>query len=103
MLLVAVLARTTSSGLPILHIRMVGVKGLTRNVLGATIAVHMEQPTEQTHWKTVLIAQGRSIRWLALATGTKVRTVYAYSSGQNRPTPGWLAKAGAALGREVTA
>ena len=83
---------------------MVGVKGLTRNGRGANIAVHMEQSTAQNHhWKATLLAQGRSIKWLAIATGTPARTIYAYSCGQRTASDAWLAKAGAALGREVTA
>jgi len=63
----------------------------------------MEQSTAQTHhWKATLLAQGRSIKWLAIATETPARTIYAYSQ-RTRPTPEpWLAKVRVALGREVT-
>jgi len=83
---------------------MVGVKGLTRKACGVNLTAHMDKPTTPNHWKTVLPdEQGRSIKWLADATDTKVRTVYSYSNG-TRPTPSaWLAKASAALGVQVTA
>lgn len=81
---------------------MVGVNGLTRNGHWSMVTVHMEQSTEQNHWKATLIAQGRSLKWLAQATDTNVRTVYAYSRGQNKATAAWLAKASAALGTEVS-
>ena len=57
----------------------------------------------QPHWKRVLFAQGRSLRWLANATGTNPRTVYAYSRGQLHASAAFLAKASEALGEEVKA
>lgn len=54
-------------------------------------------------WRTTLIEQGRTLRWLALHTGKSPRTVYAYSRGQLVPPPEWLARVSAALGVEVTA
>lgn len=63
----------------------------------------MDKPTAPNAWRTVLREQGRTIRWLALATGRPVRTIYAYSRGDIRPTEEWLAKASAVLGVEVTA
>ena len=82
---------------------MVGVKGLTRKTYGVNLTAQMDKSTEPNHWKTTLIAQGRSLKWLASATSTPERTVYAYSSGQRTASSTWLTKASAALGREVTA
>lgn len=48
-------------------------------------------------WRSVLDAQGRTLTWLAKATGTPRPTVYAYSSGAYRPSREWLAKVAAAL------
>lgn len=62
----------------------------------------MDNPTAPTDWRTVLREQGRTLRWLALATGRPPRTVYAYSQRQLRPTPEWLAKVADALGVPVT-
>ncbi|MGH2513042.1 MAG: helix-turn-helix domain-containing protein [Candidatus Limnocylindrales bacterium] len=50
----------------------------------------------------MLKAQGRSLAWLADQTGWTRRTVYAYSTGQLRPTDKFLVKASAALGTPVT-
>lgn len=59
--------------------------------------------TEARHWKTVLLAQGRSLKWLAEATGTPRRTVYDYSSKTpTRASAEFLAKASKALAEEVS-
>lgn len=66
--------------------------------------------TNTSQWRDVLISQGRSLRWLATATGTKPRTVYAYSAwskdpalqNARRPPVEWLARVSEALGVEVT-
>lgn len=55
------------------------------------------------HWKHTLREQGRTLRWLAKATGFNPRTVYAYSSGQLPATAEFLARASEALGEEVSA
>jgi hypothetical protein len=62
----------------------------------------MDKPTTHPDWRTTLIAQGRTLRWLALATGKSPRTVYAYSRGDLVPTTEWLATVSAALGVDVT-
>lgn len=61
------------------------------------------QSTETTYWRAVLVEQGRTITWLAKATGRPRRTLYAYSQGHLVPTREWLAAASKALGVEVTA
>jgi predicted transcriptional regulator len=64
----------------------------------------MDKQTADTHWRTVLIRQGRSFAWLADVTGKKRRTVYAYSAGTiKNPPREWLAKVSDVLGQEVTA
>lgn len=64
----------------------------------------MDMQTADNHWRTVLIQQGRSLAWLAKATGAKRRTVYAYSAGTiKNPPREWLAKVSVVLDREVTA
>lgn len=63
----------------------------------------MQQPTDDSHWLTVLREQGRTITWLAKATGRPRRSIYGYRRGEARPTAEWLAKASEVLGREVTA
>jgi predicted transcriptional regulator len=63
----------------------------------------MSQPTADNHWRTVLRQQGRSLTWLASATGRKPRTVYAYSQGKLPAPADWLARVAVALGQEVTA
>lgn len=63
----------------------------------------MDKPTARPSWRTVLKEQGRSLTWLAQATGRPRRTIYAYSQGQLRPTDVWLAKVSEALGVEVGA
>lgn len=67
----------------------------------------MDKPTARTdtptYWRTVLVRQGRTLRWLALNTGKSPRTVYAYSSGQLSPSAEWLAQVERVLGEEVTA
>lgn len=66
----------------------------------------MAQPTAHSAprpWRTVLDEQGRTITWLARATGRPRRSIYAYARGQMRPTAEWLAAASAVLGVEVTA
>ena len=60
----------------------------------------MDTQTEHNDWRTVLRGQGRTLRWLALATGTKPRTVYAYSQGKRTPPSEWIAAAARALGIE---
>lgn len=62
----------------------------------------MDKPTAPTDWRTTLIDQGRTLRWLALATGKSPRTVYAYSRGDLVPPAEWLATVSAALGVDVT-
>ena len=61
-------------------------------------------------WREVLKAQGRSLRWLAKATGTNPRTVYAYAAWSSDrakangryPSDRWLDRASIALGVRVT-
>lgn len=62
----------------------------------------MNGTQDANNWRQVLREQGRTLAWLAKATGTNVRSVYAYSQGQNRPPEAWLRKASDALGEEVT-
>ena len=63
----------------------------------------METSTVPNQWRAVLKEQGRTLTWLAQATGRPRRTIYAYSQGQLRPTEEWLRRASAALGVEVAA
>lgn len=63
----------------------------------------MQQSTADNHWLTVLREQGRTITWLAKATGRPRRSIYGYRRGEARPTAEWLAKASEVLGVEVTA
>lgn len=65
--------------------------------------VHMNTSTNDTQWRTVLKAQGRTIAWLADQTARPRRTVYAYSRKDLTPTPEWLRAASRVLGVEVTA
>lgn len=65
--------------------------------------MHMNQLTADTTWRAVLKAQGRTLAWLADQTGWTRRTVYAYSTGQLRPTTAFLDAASRALGVEVRA
>ena len=67
---------------------------------GVTV-LPMNGTQDANNWRQVLREQGRSLAWLAKATGTNVRNVYAYSSGQNRPPEAWLRKASIVLGVEV--
>lgn len=60
------------------------------------------QAKPTSHWRTVLVSQGRTLRWLALATGKSPRTVYAYSRGELVVPDEWLARVADALGVEVT-
>lgn len=69
---------------------------------GLLSTVHMNKPTAHNHWRTVLQAQGRTIRWLAIQTGRSPRTVYCYSNGQRTPSAEWLALASEVLGVDVT-
>lgn len=62
----------------------------------------MDKPTSPNEWRAVLREQGRSLRWLARQTGTPERTVYAYSRGARPASERFLARAGEALGVEVT-
>lgn len=62
----------------------------------------MDKPTHLPDWRTELRAQGRTLTWLATATGRPRRTVYAYSQGQLRPTEAWLARVSEVLGVTVT-
>lgn len=62
---------------------------------------HMTPAT--TDWRIVLIEQGRTLRWLAIATRTKPRTVYAYAQGTRPAPPEWLAQVRAVLGIEEAA
>lgn len=91
------------TGLITLHPQIVRVNRLTLNVRGASVTVHMEQPTAQNDWRAVLKAQGRSIAWLADQTGRPRRTVYAYSQQTRTPPAEWLAKAYEVLGVDVAA
>ena len=50
-------------------------------------------------WQAELKRQGRSKAWLARATGTKPRTVYAYAYGEVRPSLDWLRTIVVTLGR----
>lgn len=63
----------------------------------------MDNPTARNDWRTVLREQGRTLRWLAIATGKSPRTVYAYSRGDLVPPAEWIAAASIALGRDVAA
>ena len=54
-------------------------------------------------WRTVLLAQGRTLRWLAIKTGKTPRTVYAYSQGKRTPPAEWLDAVARVLGEEVAA
>ena len=62
----------------------------------------MDKPTARTDWRTTLIEQGRTLRWLAGKTGKSPRTVYAYSRGDLVPPAAWLLAVSAALGVDVT-
>ena len=63
----------------------------------------MDTPIAQNDWRTVLREQGRTLRWLAIATGKSPRTVYAYSQGRLPPTAEWLEAASRVLGQKVAA
>lgn len=63
----------------------------------------MDTPTPPNHWRTVLSEQGRTLRWLAIATNRPPRSIYAYSQGAMRPTKEWLEAASRVLGQEVAA
>lgn len=60
-------------------------------------------PSTPAKWNSVVRAQGRTLRWLAIETGKSPRTVYAYSQGKLIPTQQWLADASRVLGQEVAA
>lgn len=62
----------------------------------------MDTSTAPFDWRTVLRAQGRTLRWLALQTGKSPRTVYAYSRGDLLPPQDWLAIVSSLLGEPVT-
>jgi lambda repressor-like predicted transcriptional regulator len=62
----------------------------------------MDKPTAPTDWRTTLIAQGRTLRWLAVQTGKSPRTVYAYSRGDLVPPAEWLVAVSEAIGVDVT-
>lgn len=55
-------------------------------------------PTIRDTWRIELREQGRTLRWLAKATGTPEGTVYAYSIGKRTASEEWLEKVAAALG-----
>jgi hypothetical protein len=55
-------------------------------------------PDLRDSWRIHLREQGRSLRWLAGATGTPEGTVYAYSMGKRRAPDAWLEKVAVALG-----
>ena len=57
--------------------------------------------TTTRSWRTVLVEQGRTLRWLALHTGKSPRTVYGYSRGELVPPAEWLARVSQVLGEEV--
>jgi len=61
----------------------------------------MDIPTARNDWRTVLRAQGRTLRWLAIQTGKSPRTVYAYSRGDLVPIPQWIEDASRVLGQAV--
>jgi predicted transcriptional regulator len=61
----------------------------------------MDTSTAPIDWRAALRDQGRTIRWLAQATGRTPRTVYAYSQGTRTPTADWLARVEHALGVPV--
>lgn len=61
----------------------------------------MDTPTAQPDWRTVLREQGRSLTWLAAATGRPRRTVYSYHQRTLPPTAEWLAKVAEVLGVPV--
>lgn len=63
----------------------------------------MDTPTEHNDWRTVLTAQGRSLRWLADQTGKSRRTVYAYSRGDLTPPADWLRRVAQLLGEDLAA
>lgn len=67
----------------------------------------VQTTTEPRRWYEVARAQGRSLRWLAQATGISERAIYGYSSlsAQNYRTapPEWLARVAEVLGEEVVA
>ena len=50
-------------------------------------------------WQAELKRQDRPKAWLARATGTKPRTVYAYAYGEFKPPLAWLRKVVLALGK----
>lgn len=62
----------------------------------------MDKPTQHPDWRTTLIEQGRTLRWLADSTGKSRRTVYAYSRGDLVPPVEWLRAVSTALGVDVT-
>ena len=55
-------------------------------------------PDLRDTWRIELDEQGRTLRWLARATGTPESTVYAYSMGKRRAPDGWLVKVADVLG-----
>lgn len=67
----------------------------------------LDLPTDDLRawdWRAALAAHpiGRhfGLAWLAESTGTKRRTVYAYSAGQRTPPITWLRTAAGVLGWE---
>jgi hypothetical protein len=68
------------------------------------------QTTDIRNWRTALKYQGETLRWLAEATGTKPRTVYAYAAyakdpslpNARRPSDAWLARVRRVLEEEVS-
>lgn len=62
----------------------------------------MDKQLDPIDWRAVLKAQGRSLTWLAAATGRPRRTVYAYHQRRLPPTTEWLARVSDALGVQVT-
>lgn len=62
----------------------------------------MDISTHPLDWRTVLDAQGRTLRWLADQTGKSPRTIYAYSRGDLVPPDAWLGQVRDLLGEPVT-
>lgn len=53
---------------------------------------------DRPEWRQALESQGRTLRWLAEATGLSPRTVYGYSRGEAPAPDWWLRRVGELLG-----
>jgi hypothetical protein len=52
----------------------------------------MQVTITRENWRTEVEARGITLRGVALATGSSVRSVYAYAQGTRRPSDAWVSK-----------